>query len=488
MSKSVGVIGAGVAGLAIAIRLALKGYKITIFESNDSPGGKLSEFKAGKYRFDAGPSLFTMPQLVEELFSLAGKNPAAFRYQKLDILAHYFFADGTFVKAYADKQQLANELEVKLNEPAQNTLNALKTSATLYNVLGDLFMTKPLNHWRTFVSRGALTAYSKIPQLGFLSTMHEANNARFKDQRTVQLFDRYATYNGSNPYQTPATMNIIPHLEYGMGGFLPERGMHQITEALFQLALERGVNFRFNTKIDQITFKNNRATGLNTGAQSFSFDYIISNMDMVATYRRLLPGLRHPKGMLDQPKSSSALIFYWGIKKEFPNLSLHNIFFSGNYRQEFQHLFQQKTIYADPTVYVNITSKHIKSDAPKGCENWFTMVNVPPNEGQDWETLIAEARANTIAKLSKALNCDIASLIEVENRLDPITIESRTSSWQGALYGNSSNNRYAAFLRHPNKSSKLKNLYFCGGSVHPGGGIPLCLSSAKIVSDYFPQL
>jgi len=176
------------------------------------------------------------------------------------------------------------------------------------------------------------------------------------------------------------------------------------------------------------------------------------------------------------------LIFYWGIRKEFPNLDVHNIFFSKNYQAEFEHIFKHKTIYHDPTIYVNIGSKGEPADAPASCETWFVMINTPNNIGQDWDKLTAETRKNVLQKLSRLLNTNIEPLIEVESTLDARSIEAKTFSSQGALYGNSSNNRYAAFLRHANFSKQFKNLYFVGGSVHPGGGIPLCLSSAAIAS------
>ena len=204
---------------------------------------------------------------------------------------------------------------------------------------------------------------------------------------------------------------------------------------------------------------------------------------MVNAYKTILKDQKQPKLLLKQPKSSSALIFYWGIRRNFPELGLHNIFFSDNYALEFEHIFKRGTIYEDPTVYLNITSTHKPDDAPEGCMNWFTMINVPNNQGQDWDTLIALAKKNIIHKLNRILKTDVESLIEVEEILDPRKIESKTSSARGALYGNSSNNKFAAFLRHANYSSSIKNLYFCGGSVHPGGGIPLCLLSAKIMSE-----
>ena len=215
-------------------------------------------------------------------------------------------------------------------------------------------------------------------------------------------------------------------------------------------------------------------------------EVVVNNMDMVNAYKTILKKQEQPKLLLNQPKSSSALIFYWGIKKVFSELDLHNILFSDNYPEEFAHIFKKGSIYSDPTVYINITSVYRPEDAPEGCMNWFTMINVPNNQGQDWDQLIQEARKAIIAKINRILKTDLEPLIAVEEILEPRTIESKTSSAHGALYGNSSNNKFAAFLRHANYSSKIKNLYFCGGSVHPGGGIPLSLLSAKITTEMVP--
>ncbi len=482
--KTAAVIGAGIAGIAASIRLAVKGYDVTVFEANGYAGGKLSSFDEGGYRFDAGPSLFTMPQLVEDLFRLAGRQPESyFEYIKLTETCRYFWDDGTNLTAYANQNDFANELETKLGEPTQNTINHLKDSAVKYDVTEKLFLHRSLHKVGTYFNQDALKGYANAHRLEAFKTMNAANTKRFKTQKAVQLFNRYATYNGSDPYQTPATMNIIPHLEYNIGAFFPVKGMVSITESLVRLAQDLGVKFNFETKITEIVYENSKILGVNIGPRSSKYDIVISNMDVVSTFRKLLPMAKQPERILRQPKSSSALIFYWGIKQQFDNLGLHNIFFSDNYRAEFEALFNQKTLFNDPTVYVNITSKHKTDDAPESCENWFVMVNAPNNDGQNWDELIAETRQNVIQKLSKNLGQDISKLIDCEAILDPRTIEYRTSSSQGALYGNSSNNRFAAFLRHANFSSQFKNLYFVGGSVHPGGGIPLCLLSAKIATD-----
>jgi phytoene desaturase len=253
------------------------------------------------------------------------------------------------------------------------------------------------------------------------------------------------------------------------------------------LADSLGVNYHFNAPVEEILVENGKAVGVIAKGQEIRADIVVNNMDMVNAYKTILLKQKQPKLLLDQPKSSSALIFYWGIKQNFPELDLHNILFSEDYKTEFDHIFKKGTIYEDPTVYINITSVYKSDDAPKDCMNWFTMINVPNNQGQDWDQMIDEARENIISKINRILKTDLNPLIEVEEILDPMTIESKTSSAQGALYGNSSNNKFAAFLRHANFSSDIKNLYFCGGSVHPGGGIPLSLLSAKIMSEMIEQ-
>lgn len=477
------VVGSGIAGIASAIRLALKNYSVDVFEANAYPGGKLTVLELDQYRFDAGPSLFTMPQYVEELFHLAGKDPhESFDYVRIPTACHYFFEDGTFLRFPADRQDLKNEIENKLKVDFHPLEMHLKRSKLIYDATHKAFMERSLHKVSSHLSFDTLKCIAHIPWLNIFTTMHKANEKALNHLKLVQIFDRYATYNGSNPYSAPGILNIIPHLESGFGTFFPKKGMHSITTSLVELAQDLGVNFHFNSKVDEIIEDGKIVKGVVVNGDFIPGDVVVCNSDIKPAYKHLLKKVEAPKKTLHQEPSSSAMIFYWGIKKEFPQLDLHNIFFSDDYEMEFSTMFSDKSVCDDPTVYVHISSKVVKSDAPTGSENWFVMVNVPSNSGQDWEELRSRIRQNVLEKLSRILKEDLIDLIEVEDYLDPIRIEQRTSSHAGALYGSSSNERMAAFFRHPN-FSKIKGLYFVGGSVHPGGGIPLCLLSAKIATE-----
>jgi len=481
MKKAI-VIGTGIGGLAMALRLKKQGFQVTVFEKNDYSGGKLHAIQVGDYRFDLGPSLFTLPHLVEELHGLFSDHKVEFKYKKKQVSFKYFWEDGTEFIAYTERHKFIDEAAKVFNELPTKLEKYLDRSKSKYELTKKLFLEKSLHKTSTYLSLDTLKAVLQIPFLGIHNTL-DSENQTFKNSKLTQLFNRYATYNGSSPYKTPGIMSMIPHLELGLGTYYPEGGMHQVSQSLFKLAQKVGVEFRFRESVQRIIHDHNQVSGVATDSGNYAADLIVTNMDVVPTYEKLLPDLPKPKKTLEQPRSSSALIFYWGIKGEFDNLDLHNILFSENYPEEFDYIFNKRDLSEDPTVYINITSKESPADAPEGCENWFVMINAPGNYDQDWDSLVAKSRDRILSKIKKCLQLDISKSIEEEYVLTPPMIEQNTSSYRGALYGAASNNQMAAFLRHPNFNRKLKNLYHVGGSVHPGGGIPLCLLSAKITSD-----
>ncbi len=483
MSKKIIIIGSGIAGLASAIRLSSNGYSVVVFESNTYIGGKISEINENGYRFDTGPSLFTMPKLIDELVKIGYKNPdKKFDYKKIDTTCSYFFDDGVVLNAYSENKRFIDEVSNKLHVDSKITRKYLNYVAFLFKSTNKIFIEKSLHKLSTYLSVKTFFSFLKIPFLSIFKSMNKTNTRRLKNPKLIKIFNRYATYNGSNPFLAPGILNVISHLELNEGVFLPNKGMRSIVDCLYEICIKNGVVFKLGSKVDKIDFLDNIVNGVYSNEEYYSADIIISNIDIHYVYNHLLNKPRYLNRYIKNNRSTSAIIFYWGIKRTFEKLSLHNILFARDYEMEFNEIKCSQNIQSDPTVYINITSKHIVTDAPKNSENWFVMINVSHDKGQNWELLVQNAREKIIKKVNSFLNTDIEKFIEYEKYMDPTSIESKTGSFQGSLYGSSSNDKMSAFLRHPNFTNKIKNLYFCGGTVHPGGGIPLALNSAKIVA------
>ena len=483
--KRVSVIGAGVGGLAIAIRLKIKGFDVQVFEAGSTYGGKVAETTSGGFRFDRGPSLLTMPEKIDELFLLAKKNPRDyFQYFSLDESFRYFYEDGTIIRAYSDNKKLASEISKKTKVSKKTIYKYLNKNKFIFNSTSHLFLEKSLHKIKSYLSLKVLISFFKLPFLNLFKTMNEVNKKKFNDKKITQLFNRFATYNGSNPYLAPGLLNSISYLELSKGAYYPKNGMRSIATSLYKLALDLGIRFSFNSQVEKINIceKKTRVTSIVLNKEEIISDIVVCNNDIHFVYNNLLSKKFFKKSHKKSERSSSAIIFYWGIDGEFEKLDLHNILFSKDYKKEFDYI-KNGEVYHDPTVYINITSKKIGHDAPLGKENWFVMINAPHNTGQFSDEMLQKIRTNIISKINRNLNIEIEKLILTEQLVDPRTIEKETLSFAGALYGTSSNTKSSAFFRHPNFSNKIKGLYFCGGSVHPGGGIPLALSSAKIVDE-----
>ncbi|RKD91809.1 1-hydroxycarotenoid 3,4-desaturase CrtD [Mangrovibacterium diazotrophicum] len=481
--KNAGVIGAGIGGLAVAIRLARMGWKVVVYEKAEKAGGKLNELQAGGFRFDKGPSLFTLPHLLDELLDDDLRIP----YRKLDVVTRYFYEDGSVINAYADPHRFAKEVSEKTSDSSESVLKYLKKASFIYRVTATIFIFSSFHRLSKLITLPNLWRALQLPRIQALAKLHRKNKASFSDPRLVQLFDRFATYNGSNPYEAPATLQVIAHLEHNLGAYFPDRGMYAIATALQKQAERSGVEFHFTTPVQKVLAGGEGPKALLIGGQQHDFDLVVSDVDVRYFYDKLLMDVGRFRELKKQEPSSSAMIFYWGMKRQYQELDLHNIFFSENYANEFECLFRRKTICDDPTVYVYVSSKQNPDDAPPEMENWFVMVNAPVNSGQNWQNLISKTRKQIVLKLERMLKASVNEQIVAEHVLDPLQIESLTSSVGGAIYGASSNSLFAAFRRHPNVRKDLPGVYFVGGSVHPGGGIPLCLASAKIAADLIKE-
>jgi len=487
-AKTCAVIGSGIAGLAAAIRLQKQGFDVTVFEKNTSAGGKMSELNANGFRFDKGPTVLTKPEYVEELFELCGKRASDYwTYKAVDPIFNYFFEDGTVVRSSKNVEQFAKNVEANTSTSASSVLDFLEKSATKHFLTDEVFLQRSLHKIKNYFNWSTLRGILNFGKVDVFRSMDTANSKQFADQKVVDIFNRYASYNGSNPYLAPATLNVISHYEITLGTYFSKGGIHRIISALQDLGEEIGIKFRFNSAVKEIVTDGNHATGIRTENNLENFDLIVSNGDVYNTYKYLLPNSAAPKRFIEQPRSSSVIVFYWGMNRTFPQLGLHNMFLTNDSKQEYDHLFGTGTLYEDPTVHLTISSKMNTTDAPDGRENWAALISVPHDTGQDWNALVELSRKRVIQKLNGILNTDIEPHIVFEEVLDPPKVNAETNAAFGAVFSNSSNSMFSAFLRHPNFSSQLENLFFCGGTAHPGPGIPLCLLSAKIASELIAE-
>ena len=374
----------------------------------------------------------------------------------------------------------ADEVHKKLGVPKKAFMKYLKNARLKFNLTQEVFLKSALQEAKNYARWVAIKGLLLFSKVGVFKTMNAFNSNVFKSSKMVDILNRYAQYNGSNPYKMPSTFNIIGHVEMEKGVFIVNGGMYQIVRSLEKLAKEVGVRFHFNTEVDKFHTEADRIVAIESKGEVKNYDLFVSNSDIYYSHQYLLKGASKSSLKRENEKSSSSIIFYWTMKKGFEELNTHNFFFGKDSKQEFETIFNESAIPSDNTVYLNIGSKHSETDAPMDTETWYAMVNAPNNTGQDWDELIVNVRKDVIAKISSTLGEDIAAYILEEKMAHPKILEELFFCRRGAIYGDSSNDKFSVFKRHPNFSKEYKNLFFAGGSVHPGAGIPLCFYSAEI--------
>ncbi|HEY8291577.1 MAG TPA: phytoene desaturase family protein [Thermomicrobiales bacterium] len=490
----VAVIGAGMGGLAAAVRMAVRGASVTVFEQGPRPGGKLNQWACDGWTFDTGPSLLTMPWALRDLFAAAGcALDEALTLDPVDPVCRYSFTDGSHLDVTTDSARMAANIEALSPRDVPAFFRFLAYTGDLYATAAEPFLHHPMRAGTLARERDTLFRLGFRPRdlakVASLRSVHGTVRRFFHDPRLRQVFDRYATYNGSSPYYAPAAFCLIPFVEFSTGAWHPRGGMYRIAEALNALAEWCGVTLRLASPVAAITHRAGKATGVRLlSGEEIAADAVISNVDVLTTYERLLdvdaPGIWTMRAALRKREpSSSAFLLLLGTRRTFPALPHHSIFFSDNYRAEFTDIRSRRMPPTDPTIYLCRATATDPSAAPPGCDSLFVMVNVPYLDGRtDWQAFAPHYR-DAVLRALRRRGLDIEPEIAVEAIWTPETIMHAYGAQRGAIYGFASNGRGAAFLRPPNQSPIIQNLYFAGGSTHPGGGVPLALLSGKIASD-----
>ncbi|MBS1788793.1 MAG: phytoene desaturase [Acidobacteria bacterium] len=475
------IIGSGLGGLATALRLARSGWRVTVCEQGASFGGKMNSWSEGGFRFDTGPSLITMPWVFEELFQAAGSRlQDHVELVRLHPLADYVFADGSRITYTPSLPEWLGTLRQLESRDVHGFLKFMQLGAQLFEVSKQTFLRRRPLDWPQTSDASVLR---HLPLRHGWGNYHRTVAAHFCNPHLIQMFDRYPTYVGSSPYAAPATLAVIPYLEYAFGGWYARGGLYRIVESLLELAKAAGVELLSRAEITRIEYEGKTVKGVQLAdGTRLSANVIVMNGD--ASDAPKLLGDTNARSLPLNQRSMSGLVFLFGVRRSLPELQHHTVYFSEDYPREFAQLFDERRFPDDPTVYVNAPSRSDRSLVPGEGEALFVMANAPANDSDAWdEEQIQIARRNVLARLHCSGFPDIESDIVVSDVWTPRRIATRYLMPGGAIYGTHSHGWRRAFLRPPNKDANVSGLYYVGGSTHPGGGTPTVLLSAQITSE-----
>ena len=486
------VVGAGVGGLVCALKLAHAGREVVLVEAAASPGGKMRQVQIGRHTLDAGPTVFTMRWVFDELLAECGHDLAALLPMRAaTTLGRHAWADGqhgpVFLDLFANLQASADAIGMFAGaDEARNYLAFAKKSRQVYQSLDQAYVRGSRPTPWSLVHRVGWRGLPGLARISPFTTLWQELGNHFKTYRMQQLFGRYATYCGSSPYLAPATLMLIAHVEQE-GLWLVEGGMHRVATLLAELTMQAGGSIRYNTRVQEVLQRNGQVTGVRLEhgdgeTEQISASAVVYNGDVAA----LAAGLLGPDLVTTRPapapRSLSALT--WNmvtVPQGFPLLR-HTVFFSSNYEAEFKHLFKRAQLPDQPTVYVCALDRSDQEDchAQRGePERLLCVVNAPADgDTASWapETYRAcESEAwGLLARCGLSFSADSThSMVSTPKdfaRLFPGT--------GGALYGQPSHGWLSSFQR-PGARTAISGLYLAGGSVHPGPGVPMAALSGR---------
>jgi phytoene desaturase len=490
------VVGAGIGGLAAAIRLAAAGYQVQILEKNARAGGKVNLIKQDGFSFDTGPSLITMPAVLRELFAAGGARlDDELELVQLDPICRYWYRDGTRCDASTDLSRMVAEIARLDSRDVAGFLTFLAYARQLYTVAAEPFLFHPIGGPLDAFRRLVRGHYAWRDALRVLSprSLDALVRRYFHSPYLRQLFDRYATYTGSSPYRTPAIYALIPYVEYTTGVWYVRGGIYMLVRALQRVAGRRGVALRTGCEVAQVIVRDGRACGVVLAdGTALEADAVVVNADVVYTYHHLLASesrREYTRVALNQMEPScSAFVLLLGVRRQYPHLEHHNIFFSADYSAEFRDIFVRRIPPRDPTIYVCRTTRTDPTQAPPGHDNLFVLVNTPYlSAACDWEREAPAYRELVLARLEQFGLDGLRRHLVTEQMITPQDLERLYHANRGAIYGLSVHGCLAPLRRPPNRARAMQRLYFVGGSTHPGGGLPLVALSGKIVADLVAQ-
>lgn len=479
------IIGGGLGGLALAARLAHKGYAVTLCEKNERLGGKMNLLERDGFRFDTGPSLVTLLNVFQRTFRALGYSLNEFVTPlRINPLAHYRFSDGTILDYTTALPDLLKNIGEFDPRDVEGFLKLMNVGANIYQLSRETFFTHSPFEFPPTINPRVL---KHLPIRYGWGNYARTVMAHVRSPHLRQFFNRYPTYVGSSPYLTSATLIVIPYIEFAYGGWYFKGGLYRLIEALEQIAREKGVAILKNSEVIEISHLKKKIRGVRLAdGIELQADVVVMNGDASMVGRLLRD--EKDSALDTSERSLSGIVFLIGLSRTMPELHHHAVLFSDSYEEEFSQLFNAQQFPDDPTVYVNVASRTDRSLVPGEGETLFIMANAPAAEKRVWDSRsIEHAWHAIIRRLKNSGFPEFQNAMLFREVLTPTYFAERFLMPGGAIYGHNSHGWKNTFLRPPNKDLSYDGLYYVGGSSHPGGGTPMVLLSAEITERWIDR-
>lgn len=475
----VAVIGGGLGGMTAAILLARAGYSVDLFEKNSNVGGKLNVLREQGFSFDLGPSILTLPDIFRPVFEGDGRRLEDYvTLERLDPQWRNFFEDGTVVDLWQDEAKMREQLARLGNSAAEDFARFRRYSQLQYQIVERGYFEKGLDTFWDFVKFYGLRDGRG---LDYTHTMSSGIASRVRDPYLRAIFEYFIKYVGSSARDAPGFMNLMPTIQLDFGLWYVRGGLYELAKAFEKRMQETGVRVHLSHRVVEIVKQRERVTGITTetvdGARThIESDYVISNMEVIPASEQLLhASARELKKLRRFEPSCSGIVLHLGVDREYPQLAHHNFFYSKDQRRHFDRVFREYKLPDDPTIYLVAPSRTDSSQAPAGCENIKILPHIPyinkqhPYTREDY----VELKDLCLRKLERMGLTDLRKHIIVEDLWTPFDIQERYLSNCGSIYGVVSSMRKNFAFKAPKRSAQYRNLFFVGGSVNPGGGMPM---------------
>jgi diapolycopene oxygenase len=485
------VVGAGLGGLAAATSLAQKGYQVELFEKNERIGGKLNVLKEKGFSFDLGPSIFTLPHMFRPLFESNGRSLEDYiTLQRVDPQWRNFFEDGTVVDLWEQCSRMKEELERFGPKAFDDYKRFLDYSKQQYDITDKGYFEKGLDTFWDFVKFYGLRGGRDFD---FINSMAKGISTRVENEYLRDIFEYFIKYVGSSAYDAPGFMNLMPNIQFEFGLWYVKGGLYELARAFEKRLNELNVTVHLNTEVISIDKNEKNVSGITVRSLSgetktITSDYVVSNMEVIPAYKKLLGESDSFMGGLEKYEPAcSGIVLHLGVKKYYPQLAHHNFFYSKNQQKHFNRVFKNGNLPDDPTIYLVAPTRSDKTQAPDGHDNIKILPHIPYINGKFTREDCVALKDRVIDKLERMGLEGLRANTVVEDFWTPFEIEKRYLSNRGSIYGVVSNRNKNFAFKAPKRSKKYTNLFFAGGSVNPGGGMPMVVLCGRHVAELIDQ-